>query len=77
MIRFTLAELEEKAEAFKNYKEYIRDYWWSLRDKEPMEKHEYHKGVIADKFGLSISTVQRIIYCKKVSKVAFKVPKTV
>jgi len=62
VIKFTFGEtLEEKAEAHKNYKIYVRQSFEKIRIADPTGKIEYHKRLVANLWGISVSTVQKTI----------------
>lgn len=62
MIKFTFGEtLEDKADAHKNYKLYIRQSFQKLRAHDPDGKIEYHKRLVANFWSVSVSTVQKAL----------------
>jgi len=73
MIKFTYAELIERAEGHKNYKDYVRHFYEKLREDEPDEKITHHKRVVAEKFGISYRQVEYIISSTKF-KLSFELP---
>lgn len=78
MIKFTFAQLDEKAECYKNYRVYICDYFYELKDlpenAEYTNEHLYK--IIGDKWGLHLKSVERIVK-RKNGKIQMKKPKGV
>ena len=73
-MRFTFAELHEKADGYKNFKLYIREYFYRLRESEPNEPMKVHYHVVAEEFGIVYRYVQKIINDEKCARISFKKP---